>query len=124
MVTELDAGLELGESGIKTHYDLDAINQKIITWLNIIKGEYWGKPWKGNNLRQFQFLSPTPTVLTVLEMKIAEDLEDQVPIRILNITCKKATSTDKVFRLYLVYQVQGSGEIGIFNEDFLNKKLG
>lgn len=121
MVTELDAGLELGESGIKIHHDIDAINQKIRTWLNITKGEFWGKPWKGNNLRQFQFLSPTQTVLTVLEMEIAEDIESQVPINVLNITCKKSTGIDKYFRLYLIYQVAQTGDLGLFNEDFLSR---
>ncbi len=119
MVTELDARLELDEAGIKIHYDMEAINQKITIWLSISKGEYWGKPWKGNNLRQFQFLSPTQTVLSVLGMEIAEDIESQVPITVLNITCKKPTSKDMVFRLYLVYQIAHTGEVGVYNEDFL-----
>ncbi len=120
MITELNAALELDESGIRKHYDVDAINQKISIWLNIKKGEYWGKPWKGNNMRQFQFLSPSPMVLSTLEMEIAEDIETQIPITVLNISCKKSTSTDKIFRLFLVFQIIGTEDGGIFNDNFMD----
>jgi len=119
MISEVDSNLDIDGSGIKIHLGEGAINQKIKNWLKINKGEFWGKPWKGNNLKQFQFLSPTSsTVLSVLEMEISEDLPSQVPIKMLNIICKKATSKDYNFNIYIVYQINESGIPGVYNEDF------
>ncbi len=118
-VYELDSELRLGESGIKIHQDAAAYNAKIEYWLNIQQGDFWGKPWWGSSLKQFQFLFPSQTVLSVLEMEISESIENDIGITVLNITCQKSTSTSTIFKINLVYQVNKTGEIANYNDNFL-----
>ena len=121
-VLEPDINLTTDVSGIIINKDGDAINERIRAWSMVKKGEYWGKPWKGNQLHYFHFRPPSQLTFTQLEMEIADDLPTQVPIRILVINCKAATSADKYTRLTILYQSLLTGEPGLFSEDIINRK--
>lgn len=115
---EIDSQLKIAEAGVKIHQGQSADNERIKLWFYVHEGEYWGKPWWGNNLRQFQFLSPSQTVLSVLEMEVVEQIEAQLGINVLNITCKKPTSSDRHFWINIIYQVNKTGEVGVYQGDF------
>jgi hypothetical protein len=116
-ILEPDMHLVVKEGGIVIHKDQDAIAEKIRYWANTKKGEFWGKPWKGNELHKYQFRNPIKLIFSLLEMEIAEDLPTQVPIKILNITCKAPTRADKRTYLQIVYQSLLKDGIGFFAED-------
>ncbi|MBU2648765.1 hypothetical protein KKI24_28920 [bacterium] len=121
-VLEPDMLLKSNVSGIIIHKDEAAINERIRFWASIKKGDFWGKPWKGNQLHFFHFRPPSQLTFTLLEMEIAEDLPNQVPIKIFRINCKSATSTDKYTRLTVLYQSLLTGKPGLFNEDIIDRK--
>ena len=116
-ILEPDIHLTVNEAGILIHKDQAAIAEKIRYWAGIKRGDYWGKPWKGNQLHKYQFRKPTKLTFSLLEMEIAEDLPTQVPIKILNITCKPPIDTNKHTYLQVLYQSLFSKGVGFFAED-------
>lgn len=116
-ILEPDIHLAVRETGILIHKDQAAIAEKIRFWANTKKGEYWGKPWKGNQLHKYQFRNPSKLIFSLLEMEIAEDLPSQVPIRIMNISCKAPKDADKYTYLQVLYQSLLSGGVGFFADD-------
>jgi hypothetical protein len=116
-ILEPDMHLAVKETGVLIHKDQSAIAEKIRYWANLKKGDFWGKPWKGNQLHKYQFRIPTKLIFSLLEMEIAEDLPTQVPIKILNITCKPPTNTDRKTYLQVLYQSLLKDGIGFFAED-------
>ena len=63
-ILEADSDFLLDGTGLIIHREQKAINQKIRFWAEkISRGEFWGKPEKGNNLRSYQFRSPNEFTL-------------------------------------------------------------
>jgi hypothetical protein len=103
-ISEVDFDLAYGESGVKIYNGQDAINERIKNWAERFKkGEIWGDLEKGSILHHFQFLSPSDRVLTALKMYITDDLERQVPLKVMRISCTPPKDKDKRFRIQLFY---------------------
>jgi hypothetical protein len=109
---EIDRFLELSSTGIVIHKDKAAIRQRIEDYFDNEIGSFWGKPWKGHDLKKFHFRKVTRTMQTILELELYEALPLQIPeIVVFFVSIEKLTSGAYKYMATVRYLITASGLI-------------
>lgn len=94
---EISHLLEINEGELVTFSELTENGEKVRMWLNTPQGEYWGKPWWGNELVKFKHEPIDINIEVLLESSIISGLKRDLPsIKIIDIHVQ-ALSVDRAF---------------------------